>query len=88
LEYLHAILAFLLIDLYSYGFSQVGYCEVGIELPPKFRLPRVTYNRSHKEREGDEETETALHIRVQGIVGQASERGSLGRSGGQGTGAD
>ena len=44
------------------------------ELPPKCRLPRVTYNRSHKEREGDEDTEAAIHDRVQGIGGHASSR--------------
>jgi hypothetical protein len=32
------------------------------ELPPEFRLPRVTYHRSHHEREDDEDTETAIHI--------------------------
>jgi hypothetical protein len=34
------------------------------ELPPEFRLPRVTYNRSHHERGDDEDTEAAIHIRV------------------------
>ena len=34
------------------------------ELPPEFRLPRVTYNRSHHERGDDEDTEAATHIRV------------------------
>ena len=42
------------------------------ELPPKFRLPRVTYNRSHHERGDDEDTEAAIHDRVQGIGGEAS----------------
>lgn len=46
-----------------------------IELPPKFRLPRVTYNRSHKKREVDEDTEAALHDRVQEISGHTSSRG-------------
>ncbi|MEO5865266.1 MAG: O-antigen ligase family protein [Nitrospiraceae bacterium] len=34
------------------------------ELPPKFRLPRVTYNRRHHERGDDEDTEAAIHLRV------------------------
>ena len=34
------------------------------ELPPEFRLPRVTYNRSHHERGDDEDTEAAIHLRV------------------------
>jgi hypothetical protein len=42
------------------------------EPPLKFRLPRVTYNRSHNERECHEDTEAALHGRVQGIGGQVS----------------
>ena len=32
------------------------------ELPLKFRLPRVMYNRRHHERGDDEDTEAAIHI--------------------------
>ena len=58
------------------------------ELHEKFRLPRVTYNRRHHEREGDEDTEAVLHDRVQGFGGHASSRGSVVGSGSQGTGTD
>lgn len=57
------------------------------ELPPKFRLPRVTYNRGHHEREDDEDTEAGIHRRVQGIGSDASQGRADSRSGGQGVGA-
>ncbi len=58
-----------------------------IELPSKFRLPRVTYARRHHEREDDKDAEARIHRRVQGTGGQASQRGADSRSGGQGVGA-
>ena len=57
-----------------------------VELPLKFRLPRVTYNRRHHEREDDEDTEATIHNRVQGLGGQASQRRVDSRSSGQGVG--
>jgi hypothetical protein len=68
-------------------FYRTLICLIGqgnSELPPKFRLPRVRYNRSHDEREDDEDTEAAIHGRVQGIGGEASPRRADSRSGGQG----
>ncbi len=62
-----------------------GY--VAVELPPIFRLPRVTYNRSHHERGDDEDTEAGIHRRVQGIGGHASQRRDDSWRGGQGVGA-
>ena len=38
--------------------------HVDNEVPPKFRLPRVTSHRRHHERGDDEDTEAAIHIRV------------------------
>ncbi len=59
---------------------------LGIEVPPKFRLPRVTSPRRHHEREDDEDPEAGIHRRVQGIGREASQRWTDSRRGGQGVG--
>ena len=51
------------------------------ELPPEFRLPRVTYHRSHHERGDDADTEAAIHIRVEESGSHASQRRADSRSG-------
>ena len=61
------------------------YCQ--LEFPRKFRLPRVTYTRSHHERGDDEDTEAGRHRRVQGTSDHASSRRADSRSGSQRVGA-
>jgi hypothetical protein len=67
-------------------FAHTKANEADCEVPPKFRLPWVTYHRSHHEREDDEGTEAGIHHRVQGIGSEASQSWADSRSGGQGVG--